>query len=77
MFFKIQILCCGCLWSVTAKNNTGNNAAIDTSNIRPWIEKTFSVYNLTRSPLTATLYYLNAWNRLESSNNNWRKHEKV
>ena len=23
------------------------------------------------------LYYLNAWNRLESSNNNWRKHEKV
>ena len=24
----------------------------------------FPVYNLTRSPLTATLYYLNAWNRL-------------
>ena len=24
----------------------------------------FSVYNLTRSPLTAALYYLNAWNRL-------------
>ena len=23
------------------------------------------VYNLTRSPLTATLYYLNAWNRLQ------------
>ena len=26
----------------------------------------FPVYNLTRSPLTAALYYLNAWNRLES-----------
>ena len=24
----------------------------------------FPVYNLTRSPLTAALYYLNAWNRL-------------
>ena len=24
----------------------------------------FSVYNLTRSPLTAALYYLNAWKRL-------------
>ena len=24
----------------------------------------FPVYNLTRSPLTAPLYYLNAWNRL-------------
>ena len=24
----------------------------------------FPVYNLTRSPLTATLYYLNAWNTL-------------
>ena len=26
----------------------------------------FPVYNLTRSPLTAALYYLNAWNRLSS-----------
>ena len=26
----------------------------------------FPVYNLTRSPLTAALYYLNAWNRLAS-----------
>ena len=25
---------------------------------------TLSLYNLTRSPLTAALYYLNAWNRL-------------
>ena len=25
----------------------------------------FPVYNLTRSPLTAALYYLNAWNRLD------------
>ena len=25
----------------------------------------FPVYHLTRSPLTAALYYLNAWNRLE------------
>ena len=24
----------------------------------------FPVYNLTRSPLSAALYYLNAWNRL-------------
>ena len=27
----------------------------------------FPVYNLTRSPLTAALYYLNAWNRLSEA----------
>ena len=26
----------------------------------------FPVYNLTRSPLTAALYYLNAWSRLSN-----------
>ena len=30
----------------------------------PLYPPVFLVYNLTRSPLTASLYYLNAWNRL-------------
>ena len=31
-------------------------------------KKKNEVYNLTRSPLTAALYYLNAWNRLARIN---------
>jgi len=42
------------------KNNEGR---LD-SRSRPPPSPVFSVYNLTRSPLTAALYYLNAWNRL-------------
>ena len=34
------------------------------SRSRPPSPAVFPVYNLTRSPLTAALYYLNAWNRL-------------
>ena len=33
----------------------------------------FPTYNLTRSPLTAALYYLNAWNKLTSFLNGYQR----
>ena len=54
----------------------------DSSPTPPHSPPVFPVYNLTLSPLTAALYYLNAWNRLslfiilpilECESKHWKK----
>ena len=41
-----------------------HSLALASASSPPPLSLIFPVYNLTRSPLTAALYYLNAWNRL-------------
>ena len=49
-----------------ARSRRSDSRAREKNPRRKKNEGRLEVYNLTRSPLTTALYYLNAWNRLKA-----------
>ena len=53
-------------WKLDSREREKNSRTKKTAGRLPPPPPVFPVYNLTRFTLAAALYYLNAWNRLES-----------